>query len=111
MSPQVMRATHPPTKIAKMGAMAIRTTKIVDMGLREAQRGNQETTSELLVRTHTRKCQNRQERSQQTEFWLWYQRQQPVRQNQVRGAVVYAFANRKGLGKKKGESYDISKKI
>ena len=90
--------------------MAIHTAKIVDMVLRGAQRGSQGTASELLVRTHTRKCQSQQGRSQQTEFWLGYQRQQPVRQNQARRAVGYVFADRKGSGKKKKkrESYDIS---
>lgn len=107
-SPQARRATLPPTKIAKTKAMAIHTAKIVDMVLREAQRGSQGTASELPVRTHTRKCQSRQERSQQTEFWLGYQRQQPVRQNQVRRAVGYVFADRKGSGKKKKENHMIS---
>ena len=101
--------TLPPTKIAKTKAMAIHTAKIVDRVLREAQRGSQGTASELLVRTHTRKCQSQQGRSPQTEFWLGYQRQQPVRQNQARRAVGYVFADRKGSGKKKKrESYDIS---
>jgi len=101
--------TLPPTKIAKTKAMAIHTAKIVDRVLREAQRGSQGTASELLVRTHTRKCQSQQGRSPQTEFWLGYQRQQPVRQNQARRAVGYVFADRKGSGKKKKkENHTIS---